>query len=76
MTADGLTHVFGIIRTTPNVEDLPSNFQAVLEWGRISYVYEVPRPYTEISLIASTAWRLPFSITLLHLIPAMRAYKV
>ncbi|KAJ3894149.1 hypothetical protein GG344DRAFT_41831 [Lentinula edodes] len=36
MGQDGLTHVFAIIKKTPNVRDLPSNFRAVLEWARVS----------------------------------------
>ncbi|KAF8309595.1 hypothetical protein DL93DRAFT_2062783 [Clavulina sp. PMI_390] len=36
MGPDGLTHIFSVIRQTPDVNDLPPNFQAVLEWGRIS----------------------------------------
>jgi hypothetical protein len=35
---DGLTNLFSIIKTTENVRDLPSDFQAVLEWARISQV--------------------------------------
>ncbi|KAG9317278.1 hypothetical protein JVU11DRAFT_1473 [Chiua virens] len=33
---DGLTRVFSIIKVTPNVRQLPGNYQAVLEWARIS----------------------------------------
>ncbi|KAF5389109.1 hypothetical protein D9757_004908 [Collybiopsis confluens] len=36
MGKDGLTHVFAVIKETPDVRDLPSNFHAVLEWARIS----------------------------------------
>lgn len=36
MGPDGLSHVFEIVREVENVKDLPPNFQAVLEWGRIS----------------------------------------
>lgn len=36
---DGLTRVFGIIRVTENVRDLPDEYQAVIEWGRITSVY-------------------------------------
>ncbi|GAW05356.1 px domain-containing protein [Lentinula edodes] len=36
MGQDGLTHVFAIIKKTPNVRDLPPNFRAVLEWARVS----------------------------------------
>lgn len=39
MGKDGLTHIFSTIKTTPNVRDLPGNYQAVLEWARISYVF-------------------------------------
>ena len=35
---DGLTSVFATIKHTENVRDLPDNYQAVLEWARISYV--------------------------------------
>ncbi|KAJ3560244.1 hypothetical protein NP233_g10967 [Leucocoprinus birnbaumii] len=34
--SDGLTHVFGTIKVTPNIRDLPPNYQAVTEWARIS----------------------------------------
>ena len=33
---DGLTQVFSTIKVTPRVEDLPSNYKAVLEWARMS----------------------------------------
>ncbi|KAF9057556.1 hypothetical protein BJ165DRAFT_1520926 [Panaeolus papilionaceus] len=33
---DGLTHVFGTIKVTENVNDLPPNYHAVTEWARIS----------------------------------------
>ncbi|KAG8937113.1 hypothetical protein FRC02_006313 [Tulasnella sp. 418] len=33
---NGLTHVFSTIRTTPEAKDLPSDYHAVLEWGRIT----------------------------------------
>ncbi|KAI0796654.1 hypothetical protein C8Q75DRAFT_802341 [Abortiporus biennis] len=33
---DGLTHVFATIKHTPEVKDLPDNYKAVVEWGRIS----------------------------------------
>ncbi|KAH0839734.1 hypothetical protein J3R83DRAFT_674 [Lanmaoa asiatica] len=33
---DGLSHVFAIIKITPHVRQLPENYQAVLEWARIS----------------------------------------
>jgi hypothetical protein len=39
---DGLTRVFATVKTTPNVRDLPENYQAVLEWARVSYVVVVP----------------------------------
>ena len=35
---DGLTHIFATIKDTPDVRNLPSNYQAVIEWARISYV--------------------------------------
>lgn len=35
---DGLTRMFAVIKTTDDVRDLPPDFQAVLEWGRISLV--------------------------------------
>ena len=37
-TVDGLTRLFAVIKTTDDVRGLPSDFQAVLEWGRISSV--------------------------------------
>ncbi|KAI0254894.1 hypothetical protein BJV78DRAFT_1336574 [Lactifluus subvellereus] len=33
---DGLTRMFAIIKTTDSVRDLPPDFRAVIEWGRIS----------------------------------------
>ena len=33
---DGLTHVFATIKHTPDVRNLPENYQSVLEWARIS----------------------------------------
>lgn len=33
---DGLTRIFGTIKSTPNVEDLPEKYRALLAWGRIS----------------------------------------
>ncbi|ETW83931.1 hypothetical protein HETIRDRAFT_235512, partial [Heterobasidion irregulare TC 32-1] len=36
MGKDGLTQMFAIIKTTENVRELPPDFQAVLEWARIS----------------------------------------
>ncbi|EIM88426.1 uncharacterized protein STEHIDRAFT_95601 [Stereum hirsutum FP-91666 SS1] len=36
MGQDGLTRMFGIIKSTEDVRDLPPDFQAVLEWARIS----------------------------------------
>ncbi|OCB84820.1 hypothetical protein A7U60_g8040 [Sanghuangporus baumii] len=36
MQKDGLSHVFAIIRATENVRNLPQEFQAAFEWGRIS----------------------------------------
>ncbi|CAA7259770.1 unnamed protein product [Cyclocybe aegerita] len=36
MGKDGLTHVFGIIKVTPDIQGLPDNFKAVVEWARIS----------------------------------------
>ena len=35
---DGLSRIFGSIRTTDNLKDLPREYQAVFEWGRISSV--------------------------------------
>lgn len=39
MGKDGLTQVFGTIKVTPHIKDLPVNYQAVTEWARISYVF-------------------------------------
>ncbi|KAI5124999.1 hypothetical protein M0805_007423 [Coniferiporia weirii] len=36
MTRDGLTQIFSIVRMTESVRDLPTEYQAVLEWGRIT----------------------------------------
>lgn len=38
MCIDGLSHVFSVIRATPNVTDLPPEYKAVLEWGRVRCV--------------------------------------
>ncbi|KAG7449198.1 uncharacterized protein BT62DRAFT_669297 [Guyanagaster necrorhizus] len=36
MGKDGLTNVFATIKITPDIRSLPVNYQAVLEWARIS----------------------------------------
>ncbi|EJD01163.1 uncharacterized protein FOMMEDRAFT_89341 [Fomitiporia mediterranea MF3/22] len=36
MAKDGLMHIFSCVRATANVHDLPQEYQAVFEWGRIS----------------------------------------
>ncbi|KZT62904.1 hypothetical protein CALCODRAFT_513796 [Calocera cornea HHB12733] len=36
MAKDGLTRVFATVKVTPDVRDLPPDYQAVLAWGRIS----------------------------------------
>lgn len=36
--SDGLTRVFGTIRQTDNILDLPIEYRKVIEWARISYV--------------------------------------
>ncbi|KAG8721485.1 hypothetical protein FRC08_012618 [Ceratobasidium sp. 394] len=36
MGADGLSRIFATIKTTPDVRKLPQDYQAVLEWARIS----------------------------------------
>ncbi|CEH12080.1 Membrane coat complex Retromer, subunit VPS5/SNX1, Sorting nexins, and related PX domain-containing proteins [Ceraceosorus bombacis] len=33
---DGLTRVFSTIKHTPNIEELPESYRALLSWGRIS----------------------------------------
>ncbi|KAF7798377.1 hypothetical protein EIP86_009598 [Pleurotus ostreatoroseus] len=33
---DGLTHVFSVIKHTPDIRNLPENYKAVIEWARIS----------------------------------------
>lgn len=43
---DGLTRIFGIIRVTENVRDLPDEYQAVIEWGRITSVYALEIVHT------------------------------
>lgn len=55
--SDGLSHVFAIIKTTPHVRQLPENYQAVLEWARISSVYLsfLPPPPPYLSMFA-TDW--------------------
>lgn len=35
---DGLTRTFAVIKATDDVRDLPPEFKAVIEWGRISLV--------------------------------------
>lgn len=36
MGKDGLTKIFGTIKVTPDIRQLPSNYQAVIEWARMS----------------------------------------
>jgi hypothetical protein len=61
--SDGLSHVFAVIKVTPHVRQLPQNYQAVLEWARISSVslpfLTPPRPY--VSSVLATDWRRRYS---------------
>jgi hypothetical protein len=36
---DGLSHIFAIIKVTPDINQLPHNYRAVTEWGRTTCVY-------------------------------------
>ncbi|KAG1892429.1 hypothetical protein F4604DRAFT_1875771 [Suillus subluteus] len=36
MGKDGLSHIFAIIKVTPDINQLPPDYQAVMEWGRIT----------------------------------------
>jgi len=36
---DGLTRMFAVIKATDDVRDLPPEFKAIIEWGRISLVF-------------------------------------
>ncbi|KAG2367358.1 hypothetical protein BDR07DRAFT_1479232 [Suillus spraguei] len=36
MGKDGLSHIFAIIKVTPDINQLPLNYRAVTEWGRIT----------------------------------------
>ncbi|KAJ7591002.1 hypothetical protein C8J56DRAFT_934434 [Mycena floridula] len=36
MSKDGLTQIFATVKVTPDIRDLPANYQAVLEWARMS----------------------------------------
>jgi hypothetical protein len=36
MGKDGLSHIFSIIKVTPDINQLPPNYRAVTEWGRIT----------------------------------------
>lgn len=36
MGKDGLSHIFAIIKVTPDINQLPPNYRAVTEWGRIT----------------------------------------
>lgn len=36
MGKDGLSHIFAIIKVTPDINQLPPNYRAVAEWGRIT----------------------------------------
>ena len=49
-TPDGLTKIFATIKVTPDIRQLPSNYQAVIEWARMSYVpfpsHDTTRPLT------------------------------
>lgn len=38
---DGLTHIFGTIKITPNIEGLPANYKSVVEWARISSAFSL-----------------------------------
>ncbi|KAJ7276427.1 hypothetical protein B0H12DRAFT_1085354 [Mycena haematopus] len=36
IASHGLTQIFATVKVTPNVQDLPQNYKAVLEWARMS----------------------------------------
>jgi hypothetical protein len=58
-TVDGLTRMFAVIKSTDNVHSLPPNFQAVIEWGRISlvtYRWRAGFPLMFYSRLASTVF--------------------
>ncbi|KAI9574880.1 hypothetical protein HD554DRAFT_2050706 [Boletus coccyginus] len=42
---DGLTHMFALIKTTPHVRQLPEDYQAILEWARISLASTIFRTF-------------------------------
>lgn len=44
ISIDGLSHVFGTIKVTPDIRGLPANYQAVVEWARISQVLHPKSP--------------------------------
>src|SRR6266511_1454278 len=35
---DGLSRFFSVIKLTPDIHNLPQNYQSVVEWGRVSFV--------------------------------------
>jgi hypothetical protein len=58
---DGLTRMFAVIKTTDSVRDLPPEFKAAIEWGRISLV--IHHWWDGFPLIFLQEWLLPFFIT-------------
>ncbi|KAF8640050.1 hypothetical protein AX17_001292 [Amanita inopinata Kibby_2008] len=45
MGKDGLTHVFAIVKVTPDLRNLPPNYQSVIEWARISLASTIFHQY-------------------------------
>ncbi|KAL7316905.1 hypothetical protein PS15m_003331 [Mucor circinelloides] len=41
----GLTHVFGIIKKTPQMVDLPESLKKAFEWGRINFAFALHRQF-------------------------------
>ncbi|TFK75886.1 hypothetical protein BDN72DRAFT_831324 [Pluteus cervinus] len=41
MGKDGLTNIFSIVKSTPDIRQLPANYQAVVEWARISLASKI-----------------------------------
>jgi hypothetical protein len=62
-TQDGLTKVFGTIKVTPDIRQLPSNYQAVIEWARMSYAplyfYNITRLLTNGSVCQPCIYDFP-----------------
>lgn len=68
-TQDGLTKIFATIKVTPDIRQLPSNYQGVIEWARMSYV--TPHSHHSVRLLTDKTVRQ----ACVHHFPPFRCFR-